>query len=471
MYITLLGHATLLVQSAQTTCLVDPVFSDPFEDGAVESCPSRVVHIEQLPRLDACIISHRHPDHFDLESLSHLDRGCLLICPDDHLVVALLQRMGFSRISVVRPGETYTLNDIRLFFTGSDVAYVKEFGVAFIADEGVIWNQVDTFPNERNLEELLVACGKVDLHLAKFASQNFSFFENRSVAFPIAEHAQNIATVLRVMPRVVAPSAGGFRFCGHHKWLNRFIFPVSPRQFLSDIESVSDRVGTSLFAPGDTFLVTQEEIKKVGGGDKFVSRGADNEESILFDPTSTIPPLSDPGADSSTLASLRDKIAQILEMDFLSYLQSPDFSCHRLAELYHSRRAQYVVGVVYPSGDEEFHSFGFAQSSVQHTYQAALPDWDVLHRIAATVLIDWASNRKSLFYVRAYSRRASRIYSLDRSPDGLRLAVENDADLLTMFFRAVSAAPSALPMAGSEEAMRTQCLTQCGLVCHKRPVN
>ena len=49
MKITLLGHASVLVELAGTTCLMDPVFFDPFEEGAVVSCPQRTTHPERLP--------------------------------------------------------------------------------------------------------------------------------------------------------------------------------------------------------------------------------------------------------------------------------------------------------------------------------------------------------------------------------------------------------------------------------------
>jgi hypothetical protein len=43
MKVTLLGHASVLVEMNGATCLMDPVFFDPFEEGAVVSCPEQVV--------------------------------------------------------------------------------------------------------------------------------------------------------------------------------------------------------------------------------------------------------------------------------------------------------------------------------------------------------------------------------------------------------------------------------------------
>ena len=72
--VTLLGHASVLVEMEAATCLMDPVFFDPFEEGAVVSCPQRTVHVDRLPSIDLLVVSHRHPDHFDLRSLDQLPR-------------------------------------------------------------------------------------------------------------------------------------------------------------------------------------------------------------------------------------------------------------------------------------------------------------------------------------------------------------------------------------------------------------
>lgn len=66
MKVTLLGHASVLVEMNGATCLMDPVFFDPFEEGAAVSCPEQVVYLEQLPPVDILIVTHRHPDHSTL---------------------------------------------------------------------------------------------------------------------------------------------------------------------------------------------------------------------------------------------------------------------------------------------------------------------------------------------------------------------------------------------------------------------
>jgi len=59
MRVTLLGHATVLVEMGPMKILMDPILQDPFEDGMVVSCPKREIDIEQLPPIDVIVISHQ----------------------------------------------------------------------------------------------------------------------------------------------------------------------------------------------------------------------------------------------------------------------------------------------------------------------------------------------------------------------------------------------------------------------------
>ena len=70
MKVTLLGHATVLVETGPMRILMDPVLRDPFESGIVVTCPKRAIDPDRLGPIDVVVVSHRHPDHFDLPSLS-----------------------------------------------------------------------------------------------------------------------------------------------------------------------------------------------------------------------------------------------------------------------------------------------------------------------------------------------------------------------------------------------------------------
>src|ERR1700730_17323524 len=103
MRVTLLGHASVLVELEGATCLMDPVLDDPFEEGTVVSCPKRTIDLDRLPPLDILVISHPPPAHSDLPALPRLDPTVDAICPADPLIVYALKELGFQAVHPVHP--------------------------------------------------------------------------------------------------------------------------------------------------------------------------------------------------------------------------------------------------------------------------------------------------------------------------------------------------------------------------------
>ena len=134
MRVTLLGHAPVLVELAGGTCLMDPVFFDPSEEGAGASSARRKAYRERLPPINILIVSHRHPDHFDIPPLARVPRNCEAIWPADALIVHALRRLGFERIQPVQPMGEIRGADFELFPTaGSEEAARRRVGLAIEA--------------------------------------------------------------------------------------------------------------------------------------------------------------------------------------------------------------------------------------------------------------------------------------------------------------------------------------------------
>lgn len=73
--VTLVNHATFLIQAQGINILTDPVFSDRASPISFVG-PKRVhkpgIALENLPKIDVVIISHDHYDHLDLKSIAFL---------------------------------------------------------------------------------------------------------------------------------------------------------------------------------------------------------------------------------------------------------------------------------------------------------------------------------------------------------------------------------------------------------------
>ncbi len=69
------GHATLLIQTHGANILVDPVWSQrasPVQWAGPKRVNAPGIALENLPKLDAVLVSHNHYDHLDLASLTRI---------------------------------------------------------------------------------------------------------------------------------------------------------------------------------------------------------------------------------------------------------------------------------------------------------------------------------------------------------------------------------------------------------------
>ena len=78
MRVTMVGHATVLIQTAGMNILTDPVWSERVSPLSFAG-PKRVappgIAFEDLPKIDLVLLSHNHYDHMDIATLDRLQKA------------------------------------------------------------------------------------------------------------------------------------------------------------------------------------------------------------------------------------------------------------------------------------------------------------------------------------------------------------------------------------------------------------
>lgn len=418
MKVTLLGHACVLVEMERATCLMDPVFEDPFEEGTVVSCPRREIDFAALPPIDVVIISHSHLDHFDIPSLARLPRSCNVICPKDRAISYVMKELGFAKVHETAPMTRMVFEGYELMTTHSNVTNVVEMGVVFKDRSGTFWNQVDTVLAPETIKAVSQVAGRVDLFFAMHASQNFGFFESRATGFPHAMHELNLRTTLAVRPRVAVPGAAGFRFCGPVEWCNAFLFPMSRERFVEDLARLDPGIETSLADPGDVFEVEGGKVTHRPAASPFARTIAQDLDRLRFDPTAAVPPLADPNPDGHSIEEL-SRVADECVEGLVDFVRRSYGGGDALVAEHRKLRAVYAIGVVMPDGAERCYHLRFEETGLVFEPASDTPKpADAAHRIAASALRAWAAREKSYFYFRAYSRKFSALYGLSKDSGG-----------------------------------------------------
>jgi hypothetical protein len=125
--------------------------------------------------------------------------------------------------------------------------------------------------------------------------------------------------------------------------------------------------------------------------------------AVSRDPTAPVPPLADPNLDGRPAQELSEQVRRIVDA-FAAWAR--DVS-RPLSVPWRYRLAGAVYGLeaVAPDGALRF-SLDF-RGDEPTLRESDGPEPTVVHRIAASMLCDWAERRRDFFSVRAWSRRYS----------------------------------------------------------------
>lgn len=292
--ITCLGHATLLVRSAGSAILCDPILGDAACGGGNVFLPRRTVHVDKLPALDAVLISHHHSDHFSLPDLAEIRgiRAQRILAPEGSEVIDELRRFGCTSVEALRVGRPVDIGDITVTPTPSSVEF-PEVGFLFRSGSATALSLVDTQIHGVIDQLQRIVAGPVQLALAPFQAGGYMSLLPLRVGGPpdglveaisrwsLEYTDELIADLSLIKPQYVAPFADGLVY--RDKGINAWHFPLSDDTFLDRMASLGIPGGSS--NPGSVFVVSSSGVETGVERGVEVTAEPNQDAERTFDPS------------------------------------------------------------------------------------------------------------------------------------------------------------------------------------------
>jgi hypothetical protein len=411
-----LGHAMWLARAKGLRFLFDPLLTDIHHGGVFEVFPPREVHAEAL-RPDFLVISHRHPDHFDIPSLrvlAKLDPETVVVTPDA-LIEEVARAVGFRTVHRVDAGVRVDLDGVRIVTTPA-AGSALEWGLVVECGGLTVWNQVDTAQGgPEGVRRTLRAAGEAlgvgelrpDLALVRWQPlKEVDAVLARDLGFPFNEYATVIEEGAALGARALVPSAAGAVHRGPYAFMNRHVHPVPEARFLRDMGVRCPDVRLFSNSTGARYRVEPDNIvMEEGAGKAFVSVVSHGPDPRVFRPFE-LPAVCDVDNGRGQERN-RQSVRRWARGALLGALEAVD-----------RRRTVRLLEVVYQDVTDVFTlTTGDGSASVT---DEPTDDYDVCNVVAGSLLADVIEGRRHWgdLLLGGMLRASGRAYTV--SPEGLR---------------------------------------------------
>ncbi|MFO7563499.1 MAG: MBL fold metallo-hydrolase [Enhygromyxa sp.] len=424
MHLTSLGHASWLIEAAGLRLLCDPLLELDHYSGVFEVTPPRRLDAERL-RPDFILVSHAHPDHFDVPSLAtlaRLDPESVVVTPDA-LVAESARALGFTTVHQIPAGQRIELDGALLVTTESLAP--DEWGVMIADQQGVVWNQVDSvFSGPEHARAVaavaLAALGRerVDLALVMGRPMHEVAAQiGEAIGFPYGDYAKLLAELAAIEPAAIIPASADTAHAAAFGWLNAIVYPVGVDRFLRDAARACPRARMFEPALGGRWTLRGGEVSfdEGGGADLIEALGPAVDRNYR---PFAIPELRDfGGADEfdhlDHLDRLDHRRAQVrawIEADLCPALQAnyPHFGVEQPLRFV----VEAVFGSQAPGGGDAYTLI--VDGDEARVRPGADPDWDLYNLVAGTMLWEVIAGRRSWgeLLLAGALRAATRAYSM-----------------------------------------------------------
>ena len=304
-----------------------------------------------VPVPDAILLSHYHPDHFSIETLSTFDRNTPVYFPfGDPRIPELLSAMGFLWLNSLQPWEEMKLIDISVIGTPSS-GFLPEFGYYLRHNDKALWHVVDTYPDPEILK----------LARSKLSPPNLGFFAWKGQRESLFSYYGHVALI---DPEILSRTLAWPHAFPETKWValppgwQSQHFPGVTDLFLKNLSSIPPQYG-----PLSWESISMGKVIEINLKAKLKEEGDENGDDF-FDPN---PFLED--ADS-----LKEFVSYWFENEFQNFFLSHlnHFSLKALA----SQSTDFCLEIVFPDGSCRTGTFQFQNPSGGAVWK---------HRIGASI--------------------------------------------------------------------------------------
>ncbi len=322
-----LGHAMWLGEAAGLRLLFDPLLpagpGEPIFGDLFTLDPPRVVD-EAALRPDFILVSHRHPDHFDVPSLHRLamrDPDSVVLT-SDALVEETARRLGFRQVARVAPGHRVALADGVQICTTPSFGEEVEWGAVVAVGATRVFNQVDTVLRSPEQATTTVRAALTELGAAADATCDLALVRWQpaleihaamgwATGFPARAYGRLLDEVAALPARVLVPSAGGLRHQPAYEAMNDGVYPVDETRFLRDLARRRPHAELLGDTTGDVLVVTPGGVRREASALVEVT---ERKPPPAFLPHRGMPPLvdRDPRSPSEHRAVITPWLDQVL---------------------------------------------------------------------------------------------------------------------------------------------------------------
>jgi len=260
-----LGHASLLFTTERTSILFDPVLNQFHHEGLYMIWPERLADFQELPEIEIIVISHRHPDHFDLDSLIRFPRNIPIVVPDDQVIISALAELGFKHLIVAQSLRPIEIQDTTLTPTPAAMDAIENGYV--IESNGIkIWNLIDTVPRSSDISLVNSFLGPFDLAIVPWQPLiDVSFSQGKEFEFPIGQYKRLVENALQIDSRYLALGMGDLEkknFQAIAKAMNKDVREVI--EISEIIFGMEPKPGRAFLKSDTQFITPDVYVYKVG---------------------------------------------------------------------------------------------------------------------------------------------------------------------------------------------------------------